>query len=193
MVLTLIGFNVVNLFSNLPWLEESFTFEQATITRSVIALTFAYIVMTMMFRIQPKPVFILPLSKVTELSDKDEAYVARVRDLMTLDKLYQEASFSRADLARELSGSENIVSRVINRAFEKTFPQFLNGYRVLEAEHLLRESDLPITQIAYDVGFNSLASFNRVFKECAGCSATEFRAAELKAPNETVEANAPIG
>ena len=190
LVLTLIVFNILNVSANLPWLEEGFGIEKVSMVRSVLALTFAYIVMTMMFRVQPKPVFILPLTKETPLRDEEQALAGRIRDLMTLDKLYQEASFSRADLARELSVSESVISRVINRAFEKTFPQLLNGYRVSEAEHLLCESKLAITQIAYDVGFNSLASFNRVFRDSAGCSATEYRTANMAA-DEGMKANAP--
>jgi len=190
LVATLVVFNVLNVSANLPWLEEGFGIEKVSMVRSVLALTFAYIVVTMMFRVEPKPVFILPLTKETPLGDEEQALAGRIRDLMTLDKLYQEASFSRADLARELSVSESVISRVINRAFERTFPQLLNGYRVAEAEHLLGESNLAITQIAYDVGFNSLASFNRVFRDSAGCSATEYRTANMAA-DEGMTANAP--
>ena len=33
---------------------------------------------------------------------------------------------------------------------------------------MLRSSDMPVTHIAFDVGFNSLASFNRLFNETTG-------------------------
>ncbi len=43
---------------------------------------------------------------------------------------------------------------------------------------------MPVTQIAFDVGFNSLASFNRVFKETTGQSPTEYRASATSPPGE---------
>ncbi len=42
---------------------------------------------------------------------------------------------------------------------------------------------MQVTQIASDVGFNSLASFNRVFKQIAGQSPTEYRAVLAAAGN----------
>ena len=86
---------------------------------------------------------------------EEVALAEKIKDLMALDKLYQEPAFSRADLARELDVSENVLSRVINCAFEKSFRKLLNDHRVDEAQLLLRDSDLQVTQIAFDVGFNA--------------------------------------
>ncbi|MBZ4647673.1 MAG: hypothetical protein JG777_3162, partial [Clostridia bacterium] len=42
--------------------------------------------------------------------------------------------------------------------------EYIDYVRVCEAEKLLLSEDIPITQVAYDVGFSNVCSFNRVFK-----------------------------
>ena len=179
-VLAFIAFNAVNLVIDIPRAAGWFNVADATFVRTAFGLGFVYLVTTLVFRIDPKPVVLLPgtlIRRSIELSADEMALAERVDDLMTLDKLYQEPAFSRADLARELEVSENVLSRVINSAFSKSFRKLLNDHRVDAAKQLLRDSDLQITQIAFDTGFNSLASFNRVFKDTTGVSPSEFRAA----------------
>ena len=180
-VLAFIAFNAMNLAIDIPRATGLIGVAEATFVRSAFGLTFVYLVTTLVFRIDPKPVVLLPgtlIRRSTELTADEMALAKRIEDLMTLDKLYQEPSFSRADLAREVDVSENVLSRVINSAFTKSFRKLLNDHRVDEAKQLLRNSDMQITQIAFDVGFNSLASFNRVFKDTTGVSPTEYRAAD---------------
>ena len=180
-VIAFISFNVMNLGVDIPRAFAMLGPVEATFTRTAFGLTFVYLVTTLVFRIDPKPIVMLPgtlVRRSAELSADDLALAERVKDLMALDKLYQEPSFSRADLARELNVSENVLSRVINSAFAKSFRKLLNDHRVDEAKLLLRDSDLQVTQIAFDVGFNSLASFNRVFKDTTGVAPTEYRAAQ---------------
>ncbi len=191
-VLALIVFNVLNLGVDLPRAAEMINPTEATLIRAILGLTFVYLVTTLVFRIDPKPVVLLPgmprLRRSIELTPEELAVAERIKELMTLDKLYQEPTFSRADLARELNVSENVVSRVINGAFSKSFRQLLNEHRVAEATQLLRSADMQVTQIAFDVGFTSLASFNRVFKEVTAQSPTEFRAADVaKLREETAD------
>ena len=186
-VLTFIAFNAMNLAIDIPRATGWFDVAEATFIRSAFGLTFVYLVTTLVFRIDPKPVVLLPgtlLRQSPELTADEMALAGRIEDLMKFDKLYQEPSFSRADLAREVNVSENVLSRVINSAFTKSFRKLLNDNRVEEAKQLLRDSDMQITQIAFDVGFNSLASFNRVFKDTTGVSPTEFRAADHRAADD---------
>ena len=184
-VLTFIVFNILNLGIDIPRAAEIFEPTQAAFARTIFGLTFVYLVTTLVFRLDPRPVLLLPGTMIrraaAELTADELALADKIRDLMTLDKLYQEPSFNRADLARELNVSENVLSRVVNGAFAKSFRKLLNDHRVEEAKLLLRDSDMQVTQIAFDVGFNSLASFNRVFKENTSQAPTEYRAASSSA------------
>ena len=178
-VMTFIVFNILNLGVDIPRAAEVIEPTQAAFVRSMFGLTFVYLVTTLMFRIEPRPVMLLPgtlIRRLIELTTEELALADKIRDLMTLDKVYQQASFNRADLARELNVSEVVLSRVINSAFAKSFPKLLNDHRVEEAKLLLRDSDIQVGQIAFDVGFNSLNSFDRVFKNTTGQSPNEYRA-----------------
>ena len=186
-VIALIVFNIMNLGLDVPHVFGLIGGGDPAFVRAAFGLTFVYLVTTLVFRIEPKPIILMPgamTRRSTELTADELALAERIKDLMALDKLYQEPAFSRADLARELDVSENVLSRVVNCAFEKSFRKLLNDHRVDEAQLLLRNSDQQITQIAFDVGFNSLASFNRVFKDTSGVAPTEYRATAREAEEE---------
>lgn len=149
---------------------------EARSIRIMMGMAFVYLATTSLFRIYPPSLPVVKLAAPESLSESEQKVIADIERLMTYDKLYQEPSFSRADLARELGISEGIITRVINAYYGKSFPVIVNEKRVDEAKHLLVETDANIKTIAVDVGFNSIASFNRVFKDYAGMTASEFRA-----------------
>jgi AraC-like DNA-binding protein len=132
--------------------------------------------MTTLFRVYPLPVKLNSAANPLTMTDEERKIADKVRQLLELDKLYHEPSFSRADLAREVGTSENTLSRVINRSFGKSFPRLLNEYRVEDAKRMLLDPNIAIQVLAFEVGFNSLASFNRIFKEVTGETPSQFRA-----------------
>jgi AraC-like DNA-binding protein len=82
---------------------------------------------------------------------------------------------SAAELAAELKMSESGFSRFFRRATGNTFTDFVNHVRVSRACQLLMESDLPITHIGYQVGFNNIANFNRRFLSIKGMTPSDYR------------------
>ncbi len=80
-----------------------------------------------------------------------------------------------AEVAHLTSLTENAFCRSFKRATGKTFLQYLNDKRVHEAAQLLIESERAVTDIAYDVGFSNISSFNRYFKKVKDISPTDFR------------------
>ena len=85
-------------------------------------------------------------------------------DDMTLDTLAAYAGFSRYTL-----------SRMFRQHTGATFTQYLSRRRVEMATELLSGSRMPVTQVALQCGFNSIATFNRVFREVKGCTPTQYR------------------
>ena len=85
-------------------------------------------------------------------------------DDVTLDSLAAYAGFSRYTL-----------SRMFRQHTGLTFTQFLSKRRVDMALELLSGSRIPVTQVALQCGFNSIATFNRVFRELKGCTPTQYR------------------
>lgn len=80
----------------------------------------------------------------------------------------------------DISGiQQHRLRKIINQSLGyKNFRDFLNSYRLKEAQALLIDPvhfETPITEIAFDCGFNSIPSFNRVFKVELGLTPSEFR------------------
>ena len=105
-------------------------------------------------------------------------YRTRLLDSMERERSY---SGSRAHPTQAGPGPGVPVahlSRVINEQLGRNFFDFINRYRVEEAKRRLSGPaagrDKLIT-VALDCGFNSLATFNRVFKELAGRTPSEYR------------------
>jgi AraC-like DNA-binding protein len=83
-----------------------------------------------------------------------------------------------ADVASAASLTPSAFSRFFRAVVGRTFTDYLNDLRIGAAQRLLVSSDLPIAAIAARVGFNSLANFNRRFRERAGCTPRAFREIE---------------
>lgn len=66
-------------------------------------------------------------------------------------------------------------SRIFKKYSSTTFINFLNRRRIKAAEILLLESGSSITDVAMQVGFASLTTFNRVFKSINGCTPSEYK------------------
>lgn len=161
--------------------------KEARYIRIILGVAYAYLATTSLFRIYPPSIPVEKVANPDSLSVNERKIIEDIERLMTLDKLYQEPAFSRADLARELNISEGVITKVINAHYGKNFPTVVNEARVVEAKHLLADSDMNIKTIAEDVGFNSIATFNRVFKDFAGQTASEYRTQNSKAKDPDSE------
>jgi AraC-like DNA-binding protein len=71
-----------------------------------------------------------------------------------------------------------LLSNIINRHFACNFFEFINSYRVEEAKAMLADATLAnksMLDIMLDVGFNSKATFNTLFKKKTGMTPSEYR------------------
>ncbi|RZP71765.1 AraC family transcriptional regulator [Vibrio vulnificus] len=91
-----------------------------------------------------------------------------------LDTNYAQ-SVHLSEIAKITNLSENGFCRAFKKATGKTFLHYLSDKRIHEAARLLIETEHSITQIAFEVGFSNISSFNRYFKKVKGVSPTEFR------------------
>ena len=87
-------------------------------------------------------------------------------------------------LARVSGVSEAHFARSFKQAFGVPPHRYLLTRRVERAIALLRDTDLSITQIAFDTGWESLGTFGRTFRDVTGESPSAIRARERKAACE---------
>jgi AraC-like DNA-binding protein len=97
----------------------------------------------------------------------------RARD--TMDRSYARPLDVPA-LARVAHVSPAHFSRQFRATFGETPHRYLQRRRVERAMELLRETDLPVTDVCLDVGLNSLGTFSRTFAEIVGESPSAYRA-----------------
>ncbi|SCG57884.1 helix-turn-helix domain-containing protein [Micromonospora coxensis] len=109
------------------------------------------------------------MSRATEESNRA---MLRARDAM--DRSYAEPLDIPA-LARIALVSEAHFIRTFRATFGETPHRYLQRRRVERAMALLLESDLDVTDICFAVGFNSLGSFSRTFRQIVGESPSGFR------------------
>lgn len=65
--------------------------------------------------------------------------------------------------------------RLFHQAFGQTPHEFLVRRRMDRARHLLATSDLSVSEVCLEVGYESLGTFSSRFRQLAGCAPTEFR------------------
>lgn len=177
LVISLILLNLLLLALELMLIADKLSPEDALVTITVVRLSFIYLVLTLMFRLFDDSVQGDNKGGQDAPTKREEEIGAAFRALMDEMKFYREVECNRETIARKLGVNENMLSRSISHCFHKRLTDVVNGYRVADAKlKLMDEPDVSITTIAFDVGFNSIPSFNRVFKDIAGVSPSEFRA-----------------
>lgn len=98
-------------------------------------------------------------------------YMSRLLHLMDRQKPHLESELTLQSLAILLHTNSSYLSRVLNETTGMNFRDFVNHYRVEEAKRLLaerKESAGDLLDICFTAGFNSAASFYRIFKKHTG-------------------------
>jgi len=105
---------------------------------------------------------------------------AWLKRAMEANLYYQDPELSLSSLAEKLSIPPHELSRVINTVFKKGFNDCINEYRVRDVVSKMRDpayDKLTMLGIAFEAGFNSKSTFNRIFRQMTGKSPAEFKAA----------------
>ena len=90
-------------------------------------------------------------------------------------KTNQGEDISLGDVAKAVNTSTFYFCKMFKKATGLNFTDYLSRIRIEKAKNLLLNPNLRISEIAYEVGFQSLTHFNRVFRKLAGQSPTEYR------------------
>ncbi len=107
-----------------------------------------------------------------------EEYKEKILSFMQQEKPFLDADLNQSDLAAMLHISSHHFSEVLHYGFAQNFYNFINSYRVVEAQNLMKHQqykDAKVIAIAFDSGFKSKTSFNRVFKKHTGQTPSEYR------------------
>ncbi len=117
-----------------------------------------------------------------------ERVLAGKLDAAMAQRVWLEPGLTIGLLAAKLDVPEHRLRALINRRLgHRNFSAFLNAHRIGEAKAVLADParvDLPVLTIAMDLGYGSLAPFNRAFRESVGQTPTEYRRAAFADPEK---------
>ncbi|MDQ0464002.1 AraC-like DNA-binding protein [Caulobacter ginsengisoli] len=116
----------------------------------------------------------------------DAAALARLERLLSEGLVYREPNLTLGVLAERVGVPEYRLRRLIHEALgHRNFNAFLHSYRIAEACEQLRDPALrrtPILTIGLSVGYQSINTFNRAFREVTGQTPSVWRAAAEASP-----------
>ena len=107
--------------------------------------------------------------------------------LFEKEKAYRKPELKITEVSQLLSTNRSYVSALINNEFSCSFNEFVNKYRIAEAKQMLANDVLKnysLNYISETVGFGSLNTFIRVFKETEGITPGNFRIQNQLAPSK---------
>ena len=96
---------------------------------------------------------------------------------METDKPYINSELKIEDLAIQVAMPVHVLSAFLNEKLGVTFSDFINKYRLDEFKKRAESKEyehLTLLGLAFDVGFNSKSSFNRIFKKHTGQTPSKY-------------------
>jgi YesN/AraC family two-component response regulator len=109
--------------------------------------------------------------KFVDISAKNETLADKI--IRYVAENYTE-NISLKALAKELGYEERYLSRCFHNTVPMHFSAYVNLFRVDHAVALLQNTDLSVSEVSMESGFQSIRSFNRVFREVTGKTPKDF-------------------
>lgn len=110
--------------------------------------------------------------------DLVENYYKTLMGYIENSKPYLKEDCSIQSVSEDTKIPVHHLSNILNKHFQKNFPEFINEYRILEAKKLLSTSHskkMTLESIGYECGFGSKSSFNKAFKKHTNLTPSKFR------------------
>jgi AraC-like DNA-binding protein len=103
-------------------------------------------------------------------------YMNQISSYLSEAKVYTNSLITLEKLAKNLKIQEKLLSQIINQATGLNFNDYINKYRVVYAQELMKNDDYKkILEVAYEAGFNSKTTFNSAFKKFTGLTPSLYR------------------
>ena len=118
--------------------------------------------------------------EITELNNQDTSIKLFMDDKIRMGAVYKyiHANYDRKPDVNTAAADVHLSTAAFCRYFKKqttmTFTDFVNQYRITQAKTLLLK-DLSVSEACYEVGFESLSHFNRLFNKLTGENPSAFK------------------
>jgi len=102
----------------------------------------------------------------------------KLLELFEKEKAYRKPELKITEVSQLLGTNRSYVSALINNEFSCSFNEFVNKYRITEAKRMIKEDsneNYSLYYIAESVGFGSVGTFIRAFKDLEGVTPGKYR------------------
>ena len=107
-----------------------------------------------------------------KVSSLEEKFIAKTK--VIIEKHLSESAFDVEQFANEMGMTSTVLRRKLKAISNQTVTEFVRNYRLQRAADLLTKRTGSVSEIAYEVGFESLSYFTKVFQEAFGKLPSEF-------------------
>ncbi|RCW48625.1 AraC family transcriptional regulator [Halanaerobium sp. MA284_MarDTE_T2] len=155
-------------YNKLKYITEKLIFESTKKQPGYQSIIHAYLLemFVMIFRLTEKNNF--PEQKVDSSNQKLHQIIEYINN-------NYKRGLTLKDIAQNLYISKYYLSHFFKKKTGFTVIEFINSRRIIEAQKMLTSTNLNITDIAMNVGFNTLNHFERTFKTINGITPTQYR------------------
>lgn len=162
------------------WVAYNTTAYTSYIT-GAISFTFILYILFLVLMFRRNKTAASPIVKEKYIDKKIEAsyaniHLKKLNDLMLEEGLFRNANLKSSDVAKKIQLTTHQFSQLLNDNLGKSFPVFMNEYKISEAKIMMKESrNLTLEAIGYECGFNSKSSFYTTFKKIEGTTPAKYR------------------
>ncbi len=165
----------IYLFGKLVDLDLLFVVEHMI---DILWLLFSFIIFALAYYAVKHPEVLREKQKYKDQNIKKselDHILERLDDLMSKEKVFLDPSLTLNSLAYKVPTSPHMLSQVINEQFNKSYTDFINGYRIDEfIDRARADEQESFLSLAFQVGFGSKPTFNRAFKKHKGKTPKEY-------------------
>jgi AraC-like DNA-binding protein len=157
---------------------------------SVFSVIKGYARDTAILPVVPKLVVHRPSPKYSNSGmsgEEKSGIIASLLRVMKEEKPFLNAELTINDLAGMVKCNRHHLSQVLNESLQQSFYEYINQFRVAEARQMLTDplkAEYKIASIAYDAGFNSLSTFNDVFRKLTGSTPSRYKKNARQLPRQ---------
>ena len=113
-------------------------------------------------------------------SKQQNKYIASAKEY--IQSHYSDSTLSLDSAAQQIGIHPNYLSRLFKEVLGINFVEYLNKQRIERAKTLLETTRMTVKDIGFEVGFNSVQNYLRVFKKYEQITPTQYREAQNKMP-----------
>ena len=107
------------------------------------------------------------------MSKMDEEFLRKAKEIIDADMAHPD--FSVTVFAEKMAMTRMQLHRKLTSLTNNSASDFIRNLRMIKAAELLREGDLNVTQVSYEIGISNLSNFARTFKEKYGVNPSEYK------------------